>query len=93
MKYLSKDCIPNHNYFTFKQPFLGSHQKMRYRIVCEPPGQEGGEQQYLAVTYPDEFCFEKTAEEKKIFQRFPFTEQGRETVMEWLDSQYGEVYL
>lgn len=93
MKYLSKDCMPNHNYFTFKQPFLGSHQKMRYRIACVPAEEEGKKPQYLAVVYPDEFCFEKTAEEKKLSAQFPFTEEGRESVMEWLDRQYGELYL
>lgn len=92
MKYMEPMSIPNHNYFLYKQPFLGSYKKMRFRVSCELPKEEGQEKQYLAITYPDELCFEKTEEDKKISKTFPFSEEGRQEVLEWLDSQYDEVY-
>lgn len=93
MKYMEPMSIPNHNYFLYKQPFKGSYKKMRFWVACEQPEEDGGEKQYLAITYPDDLCFEKTEDEKKICCRFPFTEEGRTAVLEWLDRQYEEVYL
>ncbi len=92
MEFLTEDCLPNHNYFNYKQPFIGSLRKMRYFVACELPKEEGGEKQYLAITYPDVFCFEKTPDEKKISEHFPFSEEGRMEVIAWLDKQYKEVY-
>lgn len=92
MKYMEPMSIPNHNYFSFKQPFLGSYQKMRFYVTCELPEEEGGEKRYLAITYPDRWCFEKTAEEDKIKKYFPFSEEGRRQVLCWLDAQY-EQYM
>lgn len=88
MTYLSENVIPNHNYFNYKQPFLGSYKKMRFRVVCALPEEEGQDKQYLATTYPDLFCFEKTADEDKCSQHFPFTLEGRLEVIAWLDKKY-----
>lgn len=93
MKYLNEKCIPNHNYFNYKQPFVGSFKKMRFRVACELPEEEGGDKQYLAITYPDVFCFEKTAKEDMQEMHFPFSLDGRMEVIEWLDSQYEQMYM
>lgn len=93
MKYMEPMSIPNHNYFFYKQPFKGSYKKMRFWVACELPEEDSGGKQYLAITYPDALCFEKTEEEKKQSRRFPFSEEGRVEVLEWLDRQYDEIYL
>ncbi len=92
MKYLDEKCIPNHNYFNYKQPYLGSYKKMRFRVSMEKVGEEGSIKEYVAITYPDKFCFEKTDKEDMQEIRFPFTLENRLEVMEWLDSQY-EKYI
>ncbi len=90
MKYLDANCLPNHNYFLYKQPFLGSYKKMRFRVSGE--FLEDGQKNYLAITYPDEVCFEKTPNENKVEQRFEFSDAGRIEAMCWLDAQYEERY-
>lgn len=92
MKYMEPMSIPNHNYFFYKQPFLGSYKKMRFRVSCQLPEEEGGEKHYLAITYPDALCFEKTPDENKISKMFSFSEEGRTEVLEWLDTQYESIY-
>ncbi len=38
--------------------------------------------------YPGPLCFEKTSEDVKTSQTFPFTEESLEQIANWLNSQY-----
>ncbi|MCI8334992.1 MAG: GNAT family acetyltransferase [Lachnospiraceae bacterium] len=68
--------------------YTGSYRGMRYRM-CKKEKEEGGK--YLeAVIYPEPFCFEVTAEEEKEFREFPFTEEGFDAAVSWLNQVYGE---
>lgn len=61
---------------------------MRYRM-CKKEKEEG--EKYLeAAIYPEPFCFEATAEEQKEFREFPFTEEGFDAAVEWLNRAYEE---
>lgn len=46
------------------------------------------EDQFEAVVYPEPYCFEATPDENKVKNTFPFTEEGRESVVNWLNDQY-----
>ncbi len=92
MKYLEEMSIPNHNYFNFKQPFKGSYKKMRFFVEKKKAEEEGGQDTYLAIAYPDRFSFEATPDEDKISESFEFSEEGRKQVLSWLDERYEEVY-
>ena len=61
--------------FFKKEAFKGSIKGMRYRVKKEEEGLE-------AVVYPEPFCFEATSEEKKIRKMFPFSEEGRQQVID-----------
>lgn len=66
--------------------YTGSYCGMRYRM-CKKEREEG--EKYLeAVIYPEPFCFEKTPEEQKTFQEFPFTEEGFDAAVGWLNEEY-----
>ena len=68
-----------------KAKFTGSYQGMRYRLRKK----EEGEEKFLeAVIYPEPFCFEVTAEEEKEARDFPFTKEGYDGVVAWLNEQY-----
>lgn len=67
--------------FFKKEAYTGSMKGMRYRIW---KGEEGLE----AAVYPEPYCYEATPEEQKIKAVFPFSEEGREQVVDWINEQY-----
>ena len=65
--------------------YTGSYQGMRYRLCKKGEGEE----KFLeAVIYPEPFCFEVTAEEEKEARDFPFTKEGFDGAVAWLNEQY-----
>ncbi len=67
--------------FFKKEAYTGSMKGMRYRI-CR------GEDGFEVSVYPEPYCYEATPEERKIKAVFPFTEEGREQVVDWINEQY-----
>lgn len=67
--------------FFKKEAYSGSMKGMRYRVWKE-------EELFLTAVYPEPFCYEATPEEKKTRAEFPFTEEGREQAVEWINEQY-----
>ena len=65
--------------------YTGSFQGMRYRLRKK---EEGEEKLLEAVIYPEPFCFEKTVEEEKQFRDFPFTGEGFDQAVAWLNERY-----
>ncbi len=66
--------------------YTGSYHGMRYRLSKKE--QEGAERCLEAVIYPEPFCFEVTAEEEKERKEFPFTEEGFDQAVAWLNQEY-----
>lgn len=79
---LNKDTFVPIQFFK-KEAYTGSMKGMRYRVSKE--GEE-----FLAAVYPQPYCYEVTPEEQKIKAVFPFTEDGRIKVVEWINQQYEE---
>ena len=67
--------------FVKKEPLTGSIAGMRYRFVKN-------EDKLLVAIWPEPFCFEKTAENKKQYQEFSFDLAGRLEAIQWLNAQY-----
>ena len=67
--------------FFKKEAYTGSRKGMRYRVKKE-------EDSFDAAVYPEPYCYEATPEEKKTKAAFPFTEEGRGQVVDWLNGQY-----
>lgn len=76
------------NYFTYKKAFTGSRGKMRYRIIRQEKEEETVVLQ--AAVYPQPYCWEETEDEKKQIREFPFSEEGRAGMIEWLNQKIGE---
>lgn len=83
-----KDTMPLQ--FIKKSDFSGSFKGMRYLLKK----QEIEDKTVLtAYVWPEPFCFDKTAEEGKDCMEFPFTEEGQEQAVQWLNERYGERFL
>ena len=40
------------------------------------------------MIYPEPFSFEVTAEEEKTYREFPFTQEGFDEAVAWLNEEY-----
>ena len=65
---ITSDDILSLNFYNYGNPFTGSYQGMRYRIVKqkETKDEEGRtikEEGLLAAIWPEPFAYEKTADE------------------------------
>lgn len=62
-----------------------SYCGMRYQVE---KWQQEEEEVFRAAVWPEPFCFEKTPEENKEYQFFPFTDEGLDQVYQWLCEKY-----
>ena len=97
-KILNKDSY-GLTWYEHAQPYLGSHRGMRYRIARNPmedvalaPPDKKGEAEFEVIIWPEPFCFEATPHDQKTIMKFPFTLEGKEEMIEWLNKQYEERY-
>lgn len=67
--------------FFKKEVYTGSQKGMRYRV-------EKSEEEFHACVYPEPYSYDATPEEKKTRTTAPFTEEGRESIINWLNDQY-----
>lgn len=73
--------------FLKKEIYTGSFQGMRYRLSKET---QDDITMLKATIWPEPYCFEVTADEKKQSMTFGFSEEGKAEAVDWLNKQYGE---
>ena len=74
-----------------KEDFLGSYRGMRYRLAKkEETIREEEETVIEVILWPEPYNFFKTEEEKKQRRCFPFSPQGKEEAVQWMNEQYRE---
>lgn len=66
-----------------KERQSGSFQGMRFTFSKK-------EEELLVTVYSEPFCLEATPEEKRTEQAFPFTGEGLDEAVEWLNALYSE---
>ncbi len=70
-----------------KEDFTGSLKGMRYRLSLKR--EEAPENTCIEVTiWPQPYNYARTPDEEKERKEFPFSEEGRVLVVEWLNEQY-----
>ena len=67
--------------FFKKEAFTGSMKGMRYRVA------ESGEE-LEAVVYPGPYCYEVTPQEQKTRKTFPFSQEGIDQAVDWINDQF-----
>ncbi len=75
------------SFYSKKAVLKAGYKGMRYQIEQVA---EGEETCLLATIWPEPFCYEKTAEEKRERERFAFSEEGLDKVYDWLCEKYEE---
>lgn len=77
---ITSDDILNMNFYK-KEKFTGSYLGMRYLIKKE-------DDTFHASIWPGPYNYETTADEKKTAATFPFTPEGKQQVVDWLNEQW-----
>ena len=88
---IQNDDILNMNFYK-KKKFTGSYQGMRYLIQKdqeEDAEDENVKHDIFRVTiWPGPYNFASTADDLKSSAVFPFTPEGKEQVVGWLNEQW-----
>ena len=90
---ISSEDILSLNFYNYGNPFTGSYQGMRYRIIKQKENKdEKGDilkkEGLLTSIWPEPFAYEKTEDALKIKKLFPFSEEGKSQVVEWLNASW-----
>ncbi len=64
-----------------KEPFSGSHHGMRYYLNTS-------DDTLNVWIDPEPWCFEQTPEEDKIYKDFPFTQEGLDNAIAWINESW-----
>ena len=85
---ITAEDILNLNFYK-KERFTGSYLGMRYLIQKEKDGDgEDATDCLCAYAWPGPYIFSNTPDEKKVSARFPFSDEGRHQVVDWLNDLY-----
>lgn len=66
-----------------KEPFSGSHCGMRYYLTASGDT-------LSTYIYPEPWCFESTPEDQKEKKDFPFTQEGLDDAISWINETFLE---
>lgn len=77
--------IPTVHYYNLGDTYTGACGGMRYRIAMKKTD-EG--KLLEGVTFPEPYCFDKTADARKTFQTFEYSQAGVDACATWLAEQY-----
>lgn len=64
--------------FYKKEAFTGSLTGMRYRVA-----KDGDD--LIATVWPEPFSYDNTSDDKKQSEHFPYSEEGLNAIVEWLN--------
>ena len=73
--------------FKYSQPFTGSYKGMRFKIVHPKPVEDEENLIYLEI-WQEPFCYEKTPDEQKIKKSFPYSQEGYENMIAFVEEIY-----
>lgn len=73
------------NYYNYGETYYGSYKGLRFAIA-QAKGEEDVKLRISA--WPEPFCYDKTDKEDMTVEEFPFTEEGYDLGITWLNLQY-----
>lgn len=83
----ASDILSYGRYTKYPQPFTGSYNGMRYRIM-HPKAQEGEDDVYVVDIWPEPLCYESTPQEEVIKQTFMYTKENFDKIVPYLNEMY-----
>lgn len=84
---ITSEDILNMNFYR-KEAFTGSMLGMRYRICRETVDTPAETDCFRVWVWPGPSAFAAAADDVKRSADFPFTEEGRRQVVDWLNEQW-----
>jgi len=81
---ITAEDILNMNFYK-KEKFTGSYKGMRYLVKKEKDDAENDI--FRATVWPGPYNFSTTPDDQKISATFPFTEEGRQQAVDWMNEQ------
>ncbi|MCR5785598.1 MAG: GNAT family acetyltransferase [Eubacterium sp.] len=90
-KRIESNDVFSFNYYTYKEPFTGSFNGMRYKISREE--KEEGEAFFKVITWPEPYCESATPDELKEYAEFDFDENGKEEAVDYLNDVWEREYM
>lgn len=81
MEYIPKNSIAVA--FIKKEPMTGSYKGMRYKLS------KAGDNIQVCI-WPEPFNFVTTKDELKQYREFPFSEEGKDEAVDWMNAQVDE---
>lgn len=81
---ITNEDILNMNFYK-KEKFTGSYLGMRYLIQ---KAQQDDADIFQVCIWPGPYNFATTPEEKKTCASFPFTSDGKQAVVDWLNEEW-----
>ena len=92
---ITRKDIFSFQFFDYGERFSGSYRGMRYRLGREPlekvvqkPLEEKEKGSIRACTWSEPYSFDNTPEEDKHYRDFPYSEEGVEKAVEWLNEEW-----
>ncbi len=80
--------ILSYKFYTYGEAFTGSCDGMRYRIIKSSRGEGDDAQDVFEVTtWPEPYAYDHTDDALKEIELFPFTEDGRLEVVNYLNGK------
>ena len=70
--------------FLKKENYTCSHAGSRYYL-------SSADDKIKACIYPEPWCFEATPDDDKTWNEFPFSPEGLEDAIEWIDSSVNKI--
>ena len=82
---ITTEDILNMNFYK-KEKFTGSYKGMRYLVKKEKDDAENDV--FRATVWPGPYNFDTTPDDQKISATFPFTEDGKQQAVDWMNEQW-----
>lgn len=81
---ITTEDILNMNFYK-KEKFTGSYLGMRYLIKKDS---KDDADIFQVCIWPGPYNFDSTADDRKTFADFPFTEDGKQQAVDWMNEQW-----
>lgn len=94
---ITTDDVLNMNFYK-KETFTGSYKGMRYRLkketeeipATEPDATPTKKDYFLCHIWPGPYNFAATPDDEKRSATFPFTTEGKQAAVDWMNKQWTE---
>lgn len=86
---ITTEDVLNMNFYK-KEKFTGSYKGMRYLLKKDT---EEDEAIFRCYVWPGPYNFASTPDEQKKTASFPFTVEGKQAAVDWMNEQWSTYYL